>query len=168
MVLEGRRSVARAVGLSNPQLHPVEHSSIPAGRLLGMRDTVTGGHQVQLPGPDQLFRTEAVAVEDLTVEQPGDRLQPDVGMRSDVDAVLLGHPSRSHVVHETPRPDASPRPLRERAANLHVADQCVVAGHELDARMVLGRRRLPVERRVDGCDRAAHDAPTAIDRIDAC
>ena len=67
-------------------------------------------------------------MEDLTVEQPGDRLQPDVRMRSDVDAVLLGHAQRPHVIHETPRPDASPRPLPERATNLHVADQCVWLG----------------------------------------
>ena len=129
---------------------------------------MAGGHQVELPGPDQLLRPEAVAVEDLTVEQPGDGLQPDVGMRSDVDPVLLGHERRPHVIHEAPRPDASPRPSRERAANLHVADQCVVAGHELDARVVLGRRGRRFGRRVHRSDRAAHDAGTATDGIGAC
>ena len=140
MVLERRRPVARGVGLSDPQLHAVQHTSIPAGRLLGVRDTVAGGHQVQLAGPDHLLRTEAVAVEDLTVEQPRHRLQPDVGMRSDVDAVLLGDQRRSHVIEEAPRADTSPRPSRQRPAHLQLADQCLVAGHELDARMVLGRR----------------------------
>ena len=44
------------------------------------------------------------------------------------------------MIHETPRPDASPGPLGKSGANLHLADQRVVTGHELDAWVVLGRR----------------------------
>jgi hypothetical protein len=148
--------MARRIGLSDPQLHAVKQAPIPSGRLLGMRDPVARAHQVQLAGADHLLRTEAVAVEDLTVEQPRHRLQPDVGMWSDVDAVLLGDSRWSHVIDEAPRTDTSPRPPRQRPSHRYLADPCLVAGRELDARMVLGRRRSPVQRRVDGCDRTAH------------
>jgi hypothetical protein len=42
-------------------------------------DAPTGGHQVELAGPDELFGAEAVAVQHLALQQPGDRLQADVG-----------------------------------------------------------------------------------------
>ena len=43
----------------------------------------------------------------LAGEQPGDGLETDVGVRADVDALLLGDCDRSHVVDEAPRTDGS-------------------------------------------------------------
>jgi hypothetical protein len=40
--------------------------------------------QVELAGFDALFRAEAVAVESLAIDEPGDGLQPYVRMRADV------------------------------------------------------------------------------------
>jgi hypothetical protein len=102
---------------------------------------MAGGHQVQLAGPDRLFGTEAVAMEQFAFDQPGDGLQPDVWMRSDVDAVLLVDRRRAHVIDEAPRPDAAPTALWQGPPHRYSADTRLVARHVLDARMVLVRRR---------------------------
>ena len=87
MVLEGGRSVPGRRRLRHPELHAVQRSLVATRRLLGVRDAAPGGHEVELAGPDDLLGAEAVPVQDLAVEQPGDRLEPDVGMRPDVEPV---------------------------------------------------------------------------------
>ena len=81
MVLERRRAVPGGGGLRHPELREVDRPV--ADVFLGVHDAVAGGHEVELAGSDRLLGAQAVAVPQLTLEQPGDGLQPDVGMRSD-------------------------------------------------------------------------------------
>ena len=69
------------------------------------------GHQVELTGTDHLLGSEAVTVQDLAAQQPRHGLQPDVRMRADVEAMVLGDRGRPHVVDEAPRTHRAPSPL---------------------------------------------------------
>ena len=51
-----------------------------------MHDAMTGGHDVELAWPYRRPRAETVAMLDLAVQQPGDRLQAGVRMRPDLHA----------------------------------------------------------------------------------
>jgi hypothetical protein len=74
-----------------------------------VRHAHTGGHEVELSGADQLLGTEAVSVQHLALDEPADGLQPDVGVRTDVEAVVLGDRGGTEVVGEAPRADRAPR-----------------------------------------------------------
>ena len=65
----------------------MELAAVAAGALLGVGDAVAGGHEVELAGRDDLLGAERVAVQRLALEQPGDGLQADVGVRRDAEAV---------------------------------------------------------------------------------
>ena len=88
VVLEGRLAVAGGLGLGHPELDAVELAPVAVGGLLGVGDAVPGGHEVELAGPDDLIGTEAVAVQDLAGDQPGDGLEAGVGVGADADAVV--------------------------------------------------------------------------------
>jgi hypothetical protein len=75
VVLEGGPAVAGRLGLGDPKLDAVQLAAVAAGRLLRVGDPLPGGHEVELPGPDDLLAPEAVAVQHLAGDQPGDRLQ---------------------------------------------------------------------------------------------
>src|SRR5207302_2174013 len=101
-MLECWPPVTRGLGLSDPQLYTVECATIGAGCLFRMRHTMTGRHQVELTRADELLGAEAVAMQDFARQKPRHRVQPGVRVRSDVDAVGLGHLGRPHVVGITP------------------------------------------------------------------
>ena len=122
VVLEVGLAVAARVGLGDPELDAVQRPGVRAGGLLGVRHAVAGGHQVQLAGTQQLLGAERVAVEGLALEQPGRGLQPDVGVRSHVEAAFGGHPGRPHVVDEAPGADRSPGPPRQGTTDGEVPD----------------------------------------------
>ena len=50
------------IGLRNPQLEAVHLTRGIVRALLGVGDAATGGHQVELTGPDELFAPDAVGV----------------------------------------------------------------------------------------------------------
>jgi hypothetical protein len=156
VVLERGGTVAGPLGLGDPELDAVQHAAEAAGRLLGVGDAVPGGHEVQLAGADELFGAEAVAMQHLARQQPGDGLEPGVGVGADVQAGGLGHQRRAHVVGEAPGPDGAPLPARERPSHRHPAHVGQPAGGDLDA----GRRDRARPSlggwRVSGADRAAH------------
>jgi hypothetical protein len=91
-----------ALGERGPELDAFQGAAVVAGGLLGMGGRAAAGHQVQLPGLDDLLGAEAVAVQHLAVGQPGDGLQPDVRVRPDVEPAVLGDVSRDDVVGVTP------------------------------------------------------------------
>jgi hypothetical protein len=68
-----------------------------------VRDTVTGRHEIQLTRSDELLRTEAVAMQELSTEKPRHGLQAHVWMRRDVDGSVRAQRHRPHVIDETPR-----------------------------------------------------------------
>ena len=87
-MLEGGLTVPGGLGLGHPELDALELAPKAAGVLLGVGHAVTGGHQIELSGSYDLLRAQAVAVEDLAADEPGDRLEPHVRVGADVDAVL--------------------------------------------------------------------------------
>ena len=143
------------VRLRHPQLHAVQSAAIAAGRLLGVGDPAPGGHQVELARGDQLLGAEAVPVQHLAGDQPGDGVQTGVRVRADVEAVLLGDPDRAHVVGEAPRADGAAVPARERSAHRHRADPGLAALADLDAGCFGDAGRVD-DRRVRGVHRSAH------------
>ena len=117
MVLEVRRTVPGALGLCDPELDGVQLAHLEAGVLLGMGDAVSGRHDVQLPGPDELLGAEAVAVEQFPGDDPGHGLQAHVGVGPDADRTGLTHRNGADVVREAPGTDRSPRSLRQHSAH---------------------------------------------------
>jgi hypothetical protein len=91
-------------------------------RLLGVRDTAAGGHQVQLAGPDHLLTAEAVPVKHVPREQPCDRLQPDVRTRRHLHPGRAIDGRRTVVVDEAPRAYAAAQPQWQHPAHGDFAD----------------------------------------------
>ena len=109
-------AVPRGLGLRHPELQAVGDAAVGRRRLLGVGDAPARGHQVELPRPDELLGADAVGVHHLAVEQPGHRVQADVGMRSDRHGQVVGHGHRPVVVGEAPGADRAPGPLRAATA----------------------------------------------------
>ena len=153
VVREGGRPVPGGLGLGDPQLGPVV-GAVPA--VLGVGDAVARGHEVELAGADGLLGAQAVGVEHLAREQPGDGLEADVGVGADVEPTVGG----AHVVDEAPGPDGAPGPVGEGAPHRELADGGLPAGGDLDLGLV--GRGLGVRAEVLAAHRAAHRRePTA-------
>jgi hypothetical protein len=80
---------------------------------------VPAGHQVHLSGPNQRLHTAAVAVLDLALEQPADRLQACLRVRGHIHAAGAGDVVGAVVIDETPGADQVAGPLGKRAAHRH-------------------------------------------------
>ena len=86
VMVEGRRIVLVPVGQRDPGLDAVQ----PGGALeaarrgaLGMHDAASGGHPVHVAGMDLLAEAQAVAMQDLAIEEIGDGRERDVRVRAD-------------------------------------------------------------------------------------
>ena len=141
VVLERRRPVSRRLGLSDPQLDCVQRAAVRPRCLLGVGDAVARRHHVELTGPDRLLGAEAVAVHDLAVEQPRDRLQPDVRMGADLHAASAVDEHFRGVVEEAPRTDGAPPPRRQRPPHRRLADHRFTAGRHARADVAGPRAR---------------------------
>ena len=119
MVLEVGRRLAGRVGQRDPQLQAAQGRRRGRGRL-GVGDAAAGGHQVERAGPDELLAAEAVLVEHLAAEQPGDGLQAGVRVRRhDHAGVGVG---RAVVVEEAPGADGADLAVRQGPADHEGAD----------------------------------------------
>ncbi len=127
MVFESRGTVAGGIRLGHPQLGAVKLAAISAGVLLGVSHPVAGGHQVELAGPDDLLRTEAVTVDDLTGQEPRDRLQPHVRVGRDIEGPRFGDLGRTHVIYEAPGAHGPAFAAGEGPADPESADLCFSA-----------------------------------------
>src|SRR4051812_10500254 len=124
-----------------------------------MGDPVACGHQVELAGLDDLLRAKAVPVQHLALDEPGDRLQADMRVRSDVQAAVLRDVSRPHVVREAPGADGAAPPAWQGPPHPHLAHDLVATVADLYA----GRVRMPaLGRRRRGVDHAYGTAHGAI------
>ncbi|BCW11473.1 hypothetical protein NtRootA4_25360 [Arthrobacter sp. NtRootA4] len=83
-----------------------------------MRNTVAGGHDVQLAGPHHNVAPDAVTVPHGTFQWPGDCLQTTVGVGKDAHR----HPVRAEAVQEAPGPYGGQSTLRQRPHDVHRAD----------------------------------------------
>ena len=103
-----------------------------AGSSSAMGDPVAGGHEVQLPRPDQLLGAQAVQVEQLAGHQPGHGLQAQVRMGPDAERPTRLGPDGADVIGEAPGPHRAARPLRQDPAHRHRAHLGEAARGDLD------------------------------------
>src|SRR6185437_1074819 len=87
-----------------------------------MRDAATGGHPVDIARAYRLMRAQAVAMDDLALEEIGDRGKPDVRMRPHIDAVPRRKCGRPHVIEEDERADQLARRCGQHAADGEAAE----------------------------------------------
>src|SRR5678815_4514778 len=106
-VLKRRWPMAVAVWKRGPELHAVQAARVVDRCPLCVRDGPPRRHDVHAAGTKECFLLQAVVVHDLAVEQPRDRLQTDVWMRSDVHAAALRERRWSEAIEEAPRSDES-------------------------------------------------------------
>ena len=115
---------------------------------LGMGDAGAGGHPVDVAGHDRLVGAEAVAVQDLALEQVGDGGEADMRVRAHVEAASGEELAGAHLVEEDERADHLALARRQGAADLEAAE--VVRARQQDefdrawqgvARCVFGRLR---------------------------
>jgi hypothetical protein len=90
-----------------------------------MDDAAAGGHPVDVAGPDDLVRSEAVAVLDRALEEVGDGGEVDVRVRAHVHALAGREGRRSHVVEEDERADHLAADVREEAADVEATQIAV-------------------------------------------
>ena len=89
---------------------------------LGMHDAAARGHKVHLSRANGREAAETVPVVDRAFEQPGHGGEVDVRVRAHVHALARGEARGAELVDEDERPDHRPRPRRQRAAHLEVAE----------------------------------------------
>jgi len=141
MVLERGRPVSGGLGLGDPELDAV--AAIARLARLRVGDAPSRGHQVELARPDELLAAEAVRVEHLPREQPGDGLEADVGVGADLHGVGQLLVDRTEVVDEAPCADRPSLPPRQRPPHRQPPDLRAPAGREVhahDGRLPTGRR----------------------------
>ena len=96
-----------------------------------MRHPVSGRHQIELAGGQQLLGPEAVPVQLGALDEPGHRLESHVRVRTHAHASIGGHRGRTHVVGEAPCADHPTRSTRQRSTHGQLADTCFVARGDL-------------------------------------
>jgi len=104
VMIKPRRAVSFLLCERDPKLDAVKNPATPEGSEFRMRNTSTGAHQIHFPWNDTCARSEAILVQDLTVEKPRHRLEPDVWMRSDVHGFALTIGFGTIKIKETPGP----------------------------------------------------------------
>jgi hypothetical protein len=151
VMLERGRTVSSGLWLRHPQLGQVHEAG--RGMFLGVHHSMTGSHEIQLLRPDRLLAPETVPVEQFAGKHPGDRLKPDMGMRSNPGPAAWSAKG-SGVIEKTPGADSSPAPLGQSAPYRQRADVGQPACHDLETadRVTGGGHRVSVA----GCERSAH------------
>ncbi len=87
-----------------------------------MHDAPARRHPVDGPGPDRLHVAEAVPVQDLALEQVGNRSQADVRMRAHIHAASRLKFRRAHVIEKDERPDPLASSIRQRTAHRELSE----------------------------------------------
>jgi hypothetical protein len=95
-----------------------------------MDNAAAGGHPVHRPGPDRLRIAQAVAVQDFSVEQIGDRGEADMQVRPHVETPALAQYHRAHLVEEHERPHYSA--LRRWQRSVHFETVAKISGARHD------------------------------------
>ena len=116
VMVKGRVEVGLRGGQRDPQLRCVQHGCL-GQRVFGVGDAVPGRHQVDLAGAHDLFAAQAVAVQDLPLDHPGEGLQARVRVRPDMQAGAFLHIDRPNVVEKAPGAHPAPVPRGQGPAN---------------------------------------------------
>jgi hypothetical protein len=128
---EIRGAILRFRRQRDPQLRRVQALSIDQ-RILGMNDAPTGRHQIHLAGMDDLLVAQAVAMQDFTLDHPGEGLQPDVRVGADMHAVVRREGDRADMVEEAPGTNHTLLAIGQGAPNEHVVAKVGAAGFDSD------------------------------------
>src|SRR5467141_1751443 len=134
MLLEGWGSVTRLVGKGHPELNASEASALLGRRLLRVRDPPPRRHQVQHPGDGQSLEAEAVVMKQITFEQPGDGLEPNMGMRRHIHRLSGGEGNGAIGIEETPGSDRPSLTPGEEAPDRETAEVCQASRYSLQRR----------------------------------
>jgi hypothetical protein len=86
-------------------------------------DAAPGGHQVRVTWNDRLDAPEAVAMNDVPLEEVRQRAEPDVRVGRDVESVAGRKSDRAHVIEKHEGADVAPLLHRERARDRDVPDR---------------------------------------------
>lgn len=104
----------------DPQLKPV-HAGTGEPQFLwssfGMHDAASGGHPIDVTRPNRLVRSEAVAVNDLAVEEVRHGREADMRMRAHIDPVTRGEFGGPEVIEEHERANAKPHRRRQNTSD---------------------------------------------------
>ncbi|MNP16928.1 hypothetical protein D3C76_1093440 [compost metagenome] len=131
VVIEARPGVLIALWQSNPELGGVQVGVARQG-LLGVGDTAPGRHQIDLARADHLLAAQAVPVEDLPRQHPGEGLQGDMGMGPHVQpGGAGGEAGRPYVIEKAPGPYGAPLLDREGAGHRDAAHVGEAGGNTL-------------------------------------
>lgn len=130
MVLEVRVHVAVGVREGDPELGAVQEPGVGAGALLGVADRVARGHEAQFSGAYRLEAAQAVAVQDLAVVEPADRLQSHVRVGRHLHAGLVGDVVGAVVIDEGPRADHAAPEVGQQPAYFRGLAELDVSGAE--------------------------------------
>ena len=87
-----------------------------------MRNALASRHQVDLARADDLLRAQAVPVQHFTFDHPGKGLQPDMRVRSDLQAAIAALHRRAEMVEKAPGADLAQRALRHGAVHGQASD----------------------------------------------
>jgi len=102
-------------------VQPLVARALYLAAALRMHDAAPGCHPVRRAGTDRLQAAQAVAVQDLALEEIGQRGKADVRMRAHVDAVARRHVDRAEFVEEDEGADHAPCGERQHASDLEAA-----------------------------------------------
>ena len=115
MLLEGGVNASVGLGQGHPELQTPQAAGVLGRSLFRVRDAPARRHQVQHARSRGSGLPEAVVVDDLAFEQPGDGLQADMRMRGHVHGLARGEGQGSKGVEETPRTHEAPLAPRKQA-----------------------------------------------------
>ena len=133
VVEEGRNLPLRA-RQGDPELEAVKASDVFDRRLFRVGDAASRGHEVEGARPRHGALAEAVVVEHLALEEPGDGLQADVRMRRHVHR-LAGREALGPVgVQEAPGAHEAATAAGEQAPDGQPAEARAQAGQGLEGR----------------------------------
>lgn len=134
VVIEGGRAILMLRRQGDPQLCRVQLLAV-VQRILGVGDAMSSGHQIDLARADDLLVAQAVAVQDLALDQPGEGLQADVRVRADVHALAGLEPHGAGVIEEAPRVNHALLAIGERTAHEHAIAEVGAARLDADDRI---------------------------------
>lgn len=103
------------------------------GIFLGVRNAVTGTHQVELTGPDGLLGAERITMQKLALKEPRHGLEATVGVRGDVGALAGAKCEWTEMISKTPRTHTAPCPRRQRTADLKEPDVRIARANQFGA-----------------------------------
>ncbi len=129
VVGEGGGGVCHVWRQGDPQLGGVQAVG-GGGGVFGVADAAAGGHQIHLAGANQLFIPEAVAVQHVAFDHPGEGLQAGVRVGAHVHAFSGFKAGGAGVIKEAPGADLAALAGGQHPVDWQGAADFGSAGHD--------------------------------------